>query len=209
MKKYLEIIEIFYSIQGETSSVGKPAVFVRLSGCNLNCSWCDTVYARSGGKKTGIDDIIYEIEKYKCPLVIITGGEPLLQSGAVDLIKTLSDKEYQVILETNGSVDISAVPDKVCIILDIKAPSSGETEKMILDNIGMLKDSDELKFVIKNREDFSWSLEILKKYDNSEHEILFSPVEGEMTFKELAQWVKEEMPAARVQTNIHKIFKIE
>jgi 7-carboxy-7-deazaguanine synthase len=203
----IEISEVFYSIQGETSLVGRPAVFVRLSGCNLNCLWCDTAYARGKGKKHKISRILSEVVKYKCPLVVITGGEPLLQMRVNELIGNLISRGHAVVLETNGSREISAVPEMVRIILDIKTPSSGESGSMDFSNIKKLKKKDEIKFVISDRKDFDWSLDILKEYGTDAGEILYSPVEPEM-FKELAKWVMADASAARVQANIHKVFSL-
>lgn len=204
----LEISEIFYSIQGETSLVGKPAVFIRLSNCNLNCRWCDTEYARGIGKKVRISRILSEIAKFRCPLVIITGGEPLLQTGIKNLMEELAVKNYQIVVETNGSEDISIIPPHVKIILDIKTPSSGETDRMDFTNIARLKETDELKFVIADRHDFDWSRNILNEYSTRTKEILFSPVKSRISLEELAEWVKTEIPTVRVQPNIHKVFAL-
>ncbi len=205
----LDICEIFYSIQGETSFVGRPAVFIRLAGCNLRCRWCDTVFARKSGKIKEISLILREICHYNCPLVVITGGEPLIQRNVYKLMKNLISEGYCVLFETNGSKDISSVPADVLIILDIKTPSSGETKKMNFSNMEKLKKIDEVKFVISDQNDFDWSLETLKKYPNDAAEILFSPAGGCISFEKLLEVVKKKIPSARVQANIHKIFEIK
>jgi len=205
----LEVSEVFYSIQGETSMVGKPAVFIRFSGCNLNCSWCDTVYAREGGKKRKVSELLQEVKQYNCKLAVITGGEPLIQKNSVELMRGLVLKGFAVAVETNGSQDISVIPDGVKVIMDVKTPSSGESGKNDFSNIGKLKEKDEIKFVIKDRPDFDWSIEILQKNKCEAGEILFSPVTGKLSFNELAEWVKKDIPHARVQANIHKIYKIK
>lgn len=205
----LNIYKIFYSVEGETSLVGKPAVFVRLAGCNFKCSWCDTVSARRGGKKKKIQQILDEVAEYKCKSIVVTGGEPLMQKNSISLMKKMVDAGYDVILETNGSEEISCVPEKVKIILDIKTPSSGETEKMNFSNIAKLTKNDELKFVIANQNDFDWSRNILDKYKTKTKEILFSPVKGKVSFNRLADWVMRDMPQGRIQFNIQKVFSMQ
>lgn len=205
--KDLNINEIFYSVEGETSLVGKPAVFVRLAGCNLKCRWCDTL--RKKGIKKNLSDVLDKVAEYNCPVVVITGGEPLLQKSALDLMRKLITRDYKVVLETNGSKEISPVPKEVKIILDIKTPSSGETEKMDFLNIKRLKKTDELKFVIADRQDFNWSCDIIREYRLKAEEVLFSPVRGRISFNRLAAWVMQGMPGGRVQLNIHKMFAIQ
>lgn len=205
--KELDISEIFYSVEGETSLVGKPAVFVRLAGCNLECRWCDT--ARRKGKKKKLSEVLAEVAEYTCPVVVITGGEPLLQKGSLNLMRELISRDYKVVLETNGSKEISQVPEKVKIILDIKTPSSGETEKMDFSNIKRLRKKDELKFVIADRRDFNWSCNVIREYRIKAEEVLFSPVRGRISFNRLAAWVMQGVPGVRVQPNIHKMFAIQ
>ncbi|MBN2406538.1 MAG: radical SAM protein [Elusimicrobia bacterium] len=205
----LKLYDIFYSIQGETSLVGKPAVFVRLAGCNLNCSWCDTDYARRVRFSAGVPEVISRIEEFGCPLVVITGGEPLIQPAAVSLIEELLYRRYSLMIETNGSMDIAGLPQEVKIILDMKTPSSGETGKMDLRNLKMLRPKDELKFVISDMTDFFWSRDLVREHDPKAGEILFSPEENSISFEELGDLVKEYMPSARIQPNIHKIFAIK
>jgi 7-carboxy-7-deazaguanine synthase len=205
----LNISEIFYSIQGETSMVGKPSVFIRLAGCNLECSWCDTLYSREKGKKKKIDWLLDRVAEYKCPNVVITGGEPMMQADVVKLIKKLTEKGYKVVLETNGSIDISGLPKEVKIVMDIKTPSSGEAEKMNFSNISKLNKSDEIKFVISNQQDFVWSCEVLKKHKTRASELLFSPVKGKVSFETISGWVKDTVPHARIQPNLQRMFSIQ
>lgn len=204
----IKLAEIFYSIQGETSSVGKPAVFIRLAGCNLKCSWCDTVYARQGGYDKNLAQILHVVKSYRCPLVIVTGGEPLIQKNTSLLLQKLVSGGFEVLLETNGSLTIKKLPEDVRVVLDIKTPSSGESGKMDLSNLKNLRSTDELKFVIANKNDFIWSRDMLK--DRSVHikEVLFSPLAGRIGFKRLAEWVMKEIPGARVQPNLHKKFSL-
>ncbi len=205
----LYLYEVFYSIQGETSFVGRPAVFVRLAGCNLKCKWCDTVYARNKKKKSKYSDIFTEIEKYSCSVVVITGGEPLVQKESLGFMNKLLVRGYDVFLETNGSVDISKVPGRVKVILDMKPPSSGEKDSMDFSNLKKLRKKDELKFVVADREDFEWSCRIVEKYKPRTDEVLFSPVTGRLSFQRLSKWVMADMPLGRVQTNLHKKYYLK
>lgn len=205
----INISEIFYSIEGETSMVGKPSVFVRTAGCNLRCKWCDTVYARSKGQKRKLKWILDKVAQYKCSNIVLTGGEPLLQNNAIVLMEELVSKGYKVILETNGSKEITGIPEKVNIILDIKTPSSGEADEMDLLNIKKLKKKDELKFVIKDKHDFDWSCDVLDKYKTKAGEVLFSPVRGSISFERLAGWVMQEKPQSRIQSNLQRVFAIQ
>ncbi|MFW6172739.1 MAG: 7-carboxy-7-deazaguanine synthase QueE [Elusimicrobiota bacterium] len=203
----INISEVFYSIQGETSLVGKPCIFIRLAGCNLRCSWCDTEYAQSGGRQREVEQLIQEVKKFNCRVAVITGGEPLIQAGVYELMNRLIKEKFMVVLETNGSRDISRVPDKVKIILDIKTPSSGESDKMNLSNVEKLKKDGELKFVISDRNDFIWSKKILSQTD-FKGEVLISPVKDKISIETLCGWVKKELPDSRVQFNPHHVYKI-
>lgn len=202
------VSEIFFSIQGETSFAGRPAVFIRLSGCNLGCAWCDTPYARESGKKVSSESILEEVRKYSAPLAVITGGEPLLFKKIPDLIRLLIDDKIEVLVETNGSLDISVIPAPARIILDMKPPSSGETKKMNYENLSKLREKDELKFVIADEEDFIWALGIIGEFQPIVREVLFSPLAGSMDFKKLAEMVMRDSPASRVQGNLHRLFNM-
>ncbi len=202
--------EIFYSVQGETSLVGKPAVFVRLGGCNLNCTWCDTVYARSGGQSVSVNRIVERIKDFPTSLVIVTGGEPLLQTESFLLMDRLVNLDYRVVLETNGSLNINRVPEKVKIIMDIKTPSSMETKANNIKNLDYLDQNDELKFVIKDEKDFFWSIVRLKKWSEQKpDEILFSPAAEGIGFRKLFQLLMKHYPEGRIQTNIHRIYNLK
>ena len=160
----LEVSEIYKSVQGESTYMGLPCVFVRLTGCNLRCAWCDTAYAFDGGKKLSIDQVLDQVQSYGIDLVEITGGEPLLQKEVLPLMKSLLKKKFRVMLETGGSLPIKDVPAKVIKIIDLKCPGSGEEDKNYWDNLNHLAPTDEIKFVIGDRTDYEWSRSVLKKY---------------------------------------------
>ncbi len=202
----IEVCEIFSSVQGETSKAGRPAVFVRLSGCNLKCSWCDTAYASEEGTRMDINTIIEKVLCYNIPLIVITGGEPLLQDRVFKLIDTLCLKGLEVMVETNGSLDISSVPPAASIIMDFKTPSSGQSESMKEENLKKLKRKDELKFVIADRADFEWARDIMRKHSPRAGEVLLSPASGSIDFTRLCGWAAESLPGSRVQANLHKVF---
>ncbi|MGM0567981.1 MAG: 7-carboxy-7-deazaguanine synthase QueE [Elusimicrobiota bacterium] len=204
----LDICEIFSSVQGETSYVGKPAVFVRFSGCNLNCCWCDTRYAQTKSFSFSAIEIKEKILSFNIPLTVITGGEPLMQEGLKTLIKLLCHEKIKILIETNGSYDISEIPSRVRIIMDYKTPSSGESKKMIKQNLFKLQEKDELKFVVANCDDFRWALKIINSNSINAGEILFSPASVQMDFLKLSELVSRHCPHARVQANVHKIFNI-
>ena len=201
----LNISEIFYSIQGETSFTGLPCIFIRFTGCNLRCSYCDTQYAYEKGEELDLDIILKIIKNYSpVKLVTITGGEPLLQDNVYKLFDKLLQKKYTVLLETNGSVALHKVPKRVIKILDIKTPGSGMTERMIWNNLSLLNEQDEIKFVIKDRDDFAWALEIIEKFDLEKHKILFSPVYRKLEVKKLAEWIKVSKKPIRLQIQLQK-----
>jgi 7-carboxy-7-deazaguanine synthase len=200
----LRVTEIFFSIQGESSHVGRPCVFVRLTGCNLRCRWCDSEYTFTGGEKMSIDDVLAKVKSYGSKLVEITGGEPLAQTEAFDLIKRLSDDGYEVLIETSGSIDITPVDDRAKIILDIKCPGSGEMEKNLWSNLDHLRPHDEIKFVIADRRDYEWAKKIVAEKQLDRWTVLFSPVWGEMDMKSLAEWMLADHVPARFQTQLHK-----
>ena len=201
----LTINEIFHSIQGESSYAGLPCVFVRLAYCNLRCVWCDTEYAFYEGSTMRVDEIHAEVAKYNCRLVEITGGEPLAQEGVHELMKSLCDDGYEVLLETSGSISIAHVDPRVRRIVDIKCPGSGMVKQNLWDNIDQLKPTDEVKFVVANKEDFDWSVGIIRQHElDSRCPILMSPVFGDVQPVDLAAWVLETRLPVRIQLQMHK-----
>ena len=211
----LEIAEIFHSIQGESSFAGYPTVFIRLSGCNLDCVWCDTRYARQEkGKIYDVSEVLAQVEKYPEALVEITGGEPLLQPGVYPLMEALLAAGRTVLLETNGSINIENVPSPVIKIMDIKPPDSGMSNRMNLDNISLLAAWDEIKFVVSSRRDFTWAEDIIRvrlpslswQTMNEQPKILFSPVAGKLEPRQLARWLLDLRLPARLQLQLHAII---
>ncbi len=204
----MELSEIFYSLQGESSYAGLPCVFVRLAGCNLRCTYCDTKYAYESELTLSVQEIIKEIEKYHpVKLVEITGGEPLLQSEAIELMQLLIKNKYKVLLETNNSISLENVPKQVIKIVDFKTPSSGMSDRMLWDNIQYFNEKDELKFVISDRQDFEWALKIIKKYELSKFRILFSPVFGKLDQTELAEWILKMKLPIKLNVQLHKLLR--
>ena len=204
---FLRITEIFYSLQGESNTVGIPTVFIRLTGCPLRCTYCDTAYAFTGGEKVAITDIIAQVAEYSTKYVTVTGGEPLAQVGCIELIKQLLDNGFAVSLETSGALDVSKVDARAIKVLDFKTPSSGELSKNLYQNIDFLKLQDQIKFVIGNDEDYEWSKELMVKhklYDVCE--ILFSPVMGVQSPTELADKILQDRLQVRFQIQLHKIL---
>jgi 7-carboxy-7-deazaguanine synthase len=206
----LRITEIFYSLQGESSHAGRPCTFVRLSRCNLRCTWCDTPYSFTGGDRMSIDEILEVVEEHGCDLVEVTGGEPLLQPPVHDLMTTLCDRGYEVLIETSGSLDIAPIDDRVHVIMDLKAPGSGEVERNRYENLTHLRSKDELKFVLLDRADFDWALEIIDEYDltNGPAPIIFSPVHGTLDPAELAGWILEAGVPVRLGVQLHKYLSL-
>jgi 7-carboxy-7-deazaguanine synthase len=203
----LKVNEIFYSIQGESTYAGKPCVFIRLAGCNLRCSYCDTKYAYYDGEKLDIHEVINKVALYGCPLVEVTGGEPLLQEETPYLISQLLGKGYKVLIETNGSHDISRVDGRSVRIVDIKCPSSGEKDRNDLTNLNRLRDEDELKFVIGGREDYDYAKDILSLIGHGSSgkvAVHFSPSFGRMEPKELAGWILHDRLNVRLHLQLHK-----
>jgi 7-carboxy-7-deazaguanine synthase len=200
----MRITEIFHSIQGESTHAGRLCVFVRLTGCNLRCRWCDSEYTFTGGEKMSIDDVVARVASYGTKLVEITGGEPLAQSEAFDLIRRLCDEGCEVLIETSGSIDITPVDRRAKLILDVKAPGSGEAEKNRWSNLEHLRAHDEIKFVLASREDYDWAREVIASRALASHTILFSPVWGELDLKPLAEWMLADKVPARLQTQLHK-----
>ena len=205
MQQSLKITEIFYSLQGESNTVGLPTVFIRLTGCPLRCSYCDTAYAFSGGKKQTLTAIVDQVDQFKARYVTVTGGEPLAQSACHELMTMLVDKDYVVSLETSGAIDISAVDPRVSIVMDLKTPGSGELDKNDYKNIEHLADKDQVKFVIADTIDYEWSKSIIYKYNlSSRSEVLFSPVMGQMNPTELAENILQDNLPVRFQIQLHK-----
>ena len=203
----LRIFEIFHSLQGESSRVGLPTVFVRLTGCPLRCGYCDTEYAFHGGSTQSFDDILAQVASYQARYVCVTGGEPLAQKGCHDLLTKLCDAGYQVSLETSGAMDISQVDTRVSVIMDIKTPGSGEVSKNLWANIAHLKAKDEVKFVLVDRTDYDWAKQILGQYDLTQKcPVLFSPVYKTLPPADLAAWVLEDHLPVRMQVQLHKIL---
>jgi len=203
----LRITEIFYSLQGESNTVGLPTVFIRLTGCPLRCGYCDTAYAFTGGKKMAMDAIISEVEQYGCRYVTVTGGEPLAQPGCLELMAQLLDKGYKVSLETSGALDVADVDPRVVKVMDLKTPSSGEADKNRYGNIKHLSPKDQVKFVIGTAEDYDWSKAILKQYNLAGCcEILFSPVMGQQQPTELAEKILQDRLPVRFQIQLHKLL---
>jgi 7-carboxy-7-deazaguanine synthase len=201
----LKINEIFYSIQGESTRAGEPCVFIRLTGCNLRCSYCDTEYAFYDGTGATIEDIIIEVKKYNCKLVEVTGGEPLLQDESFELMKKLCDAGFDVMLETGGSLSVEKVDSRVKIILDLKCPSSGMEKKNLYANLNWIKPTDEVKFVIGNREDYLWSKNILEEYGVcNKAVVLFAVVFNNLEPVKLAEWILEDNLNVRFQLQLHK-----
>ena len=202
----VKVNEIFYSIQGESTYSGMPCIFIRLSGCNLRCSWCDTTYAYDQGFDITIDDILKQVKKFNCRLVEVTGGEPLLQAGTPVLIKRLLNKGYEVLLETNGSLDTIGIDERCIKIIDVKCPSSGENKKNRLENLKRLNPLDQVKFVIKTRDDYDCAKKILKTVPAiSANRVLFSPVLKNLKPSLLAEWILDDGLKARLHLQIHKI----
>ena len=202
----LRINEIFYSIQGESSRIGMPTVFVRLTGCPMRCTYCDTAYAFHDGQQKEIEEIIQEIKKFDTNYVTVTGGEPLAQKNCIELMNQLCELGYQVSLETGGALDIKDVHSKVKIILDVKTPKSNEDKNNFWPNLANIKPNDEIKFVIQDYEDFSWSMDIIEKYQLNQNQILFSPVYNVLASEQLAEWILKHQLNVRLQLQLHKIL---
>ena len=203
----LRIYEIFHSLQGETSRVGLPTVFVRLTGCPLRCGYCDTEYAFHGGATLSFEEILATVASYQAQYVCVTGGEPLAQKGCHQLLKMLCDAGYQVSIETSGAMDISQVDQRVSVIMDIKTPGSGEESKNLWSNIAALSAKDEVKFVLVDRADYDWAKQTLGQYDlPSKCPVLFSPVYKTLPPDQLAAWVLQDHLQVRMQVQLHKVI---
>ncbi|HJZ11586.1 MAG TPA: radical SAM protein [Acidobacteriota bacterium] len=201
------ITEIFKSIQGESSYAGLPCSFIRTTGCNLRCVWCDTEYAFYGGREMTIGDILESVEPHQCSLVEITGGEPLVQHEVPLLAEKLLATGRKVLIETGGTLDISVLPLGVIRIMDIKCPDSGMMEKMDWENLNRLRPNDEIKFVINSRSDYNWAVHILNRYQlHTQNLVLFSPVYQKMQPETLAEWILEDNLPVRFQIQLHKVL---
>lgn len=204
----LTINEIFHSIQGESTFAGEPCVFVRLTACDLRCAWCDTPYAFTEGRKRTIDDVLAEVERCGCPLVEVTGGEPLLQAEVYPLMERLLASGKTVLLETGGHISTERVPAAVITILDVKCPGSGESAKTHWPNLERLSPADQVKFVIQDRTDYEYARDVVRRHRLGERAsgVLFSPVHGVLDPKTLAAWVLEDRLPVRLQLQIHKLI---
>jgi 7-carboxy-7-deazaguanine synthase len=201
----LRLTEIFYSLQGESRTVGLPTVFVRLTGCPLRCGYCDTAYAFDGGEWHSTDDILAQIARYRTRYVTVTGGEPLAQKSCLDLLKHLCDSGYEVSLETSGALDIQGVDHRVVIVMDLKTPGSGEQAKNLYDNLGHLKRSDQIKFVMCDENDYAWAKTMVVEHELARCcEVLFSPSHGQLDATQLADWILTDQLPVRMQVQLHK-----
>jgi len=204
----LIVNEIFYSIQGESLFNGRPCAFVRLTGCNLRCSYCDTLYAYEKGIEMEINQILKQVDLFNCPLVQITGGEPLIQSETPLLIHSLLENGYEVMIETNGSLDISIIDERCIKIVDMKCPSSMESDKNDLENLNKISRKDQVKFVIGTRKDYEYAKKLKETIPESfpGHHILFSPVSGKIVPSQLAKWILEDKLDVRLHLQLHNII---
>ena len=207
-EQLLKITEVFYSLQGESLSAGLPTTFIRLTGCPLRCGYCDTSYAFRGGKSYSTIQLMEKVDGYKTRHVCITGGEPLAQKGVHELIRRLCDKGYSVSLETSGAMDVSMVDKRVSIVMDIKTPGSGEVTRNLYKNIEHLSDTDQIKFVICDREDYLWAKQQVVDRNLSQQvgAVLFSASVDELEFRSLADWIVEDQLPVRFQMQLHKLI---
>ena len=208
VENMLSISEIFCSIQGESTYAGLPCIFIRLAGCNLRCDYCDTTYSYESGINLSIDDIITKVKEYDpVKLVEITGGEPLLQPEVYQLINSLNENEYTILLETNGSISLKNIPEYVIKIVDVKCPGSGEENSFLIENLEYInKEIDEIKFVLSNNFDYNWAKDFVIKYKLNDFEILFSPVSEKLEPQDLAKWIIKDKLPVRMQLQLHKII---
>jgi len=201
----MNITEIFHSIQGESTHAGRPCVFVRLTACDLRCRWCDTEYAFTQGAPMELNDVVEKVAAYGCALVEITGGEPLLQAGTPDLCRTLLARGFEVLVETGGHRDISVLPEGVRVILDVKCPGSGESDRNDPENLDRLRPGGEVKFVIADRPDYEWAGSMVRERNLADRfPVLFSPVFNELAYETLAGWILEDRLPVRFQPQMHK-----
>lgn len=200
------VYEIYLSIQGESTHVGRPCVFVRLAACDLRCRWCDTPYAFTGGRKMSVDEVVAHVERFECKVVELTGGEPLLQKDVYPLIDQLLARGHQVLIETGGHMPIEDLPDEVVAIVDVKCPGSGESGTMHWPNLDVISKIDEVKFVIADRADFDYAKDVVLRHRLTERAgaVLFSPVFGELEPSVLAKWILDDRLDVRLQIQAHK-----
>lgn len=203
----LRISEIFYSLQGETSRVGVPTVFVRLTGCPLRCTYCDTTYAFTGGQTMTLDAIMAEVARHAPRYVTVTGGEPLAQKNCLSLLRALCDAGYEVSLETGGALDVSGVDERVMTVLDIKTPASGEMSRNLWSNLDRLDPHDEIKFVLCDEADYAWAKQVLQEHQLAQRcAVLFSPAQGQLAPRDLAEWILRDHLPVRLQVQLHKLL---
>jgi 7-carboxy-7-deazaguanine synthase len=203
----MRVTETFHSIQGESTYAGEPCVFVRVTGCPLRCAWCDTAYAFHDGEEMSLDQIVARVQRFGCRLVEVTGGEPLHDPDAFELITRLADAGFTVLVETSGAMDIAPVDPRAVIIMDLKCPGSGMADRNLWSNLERLKPGDQVKFVLKDREDYVWARDVLTRTRVHERQVvLFSPVFGELDAKMLAEWMLEDRLSARLQLQLHKLI---
>lgn len=206
-KTRLKITEIFYSLQGEARDVGWPTVFIRLTGCPLRCEYCDTAYAFTGGEWLDIDSVLKDVEQYDVSRVTVTGGEPLAQKNCIELLEQLCDAGYEVSLETSGALSVESVDERVVKVIDVKTPASKEVDKNKPENYELLNTLDQLKFVISDENDYSWSKKFIEEHQLKEKcEILFSPVFGRLDAVTLADWILKDRLNVRLQIQLHKFL---
>lgn len=204
----LDICEIFYSLQGESTFQGMPCIFIRLSGCNLRCAWCDTQYSHAKGNLRSIASILKEIAQYPCKLVELTGGEPLWQEASIPLMVTLLEQGYRVLLETNGSLDLSEVPPDVVKIVDVKCPGSGMGDSFMKHNLLCISEQDELKFVLTNYPDYAFAKAFLSEHQISPGTVHFSPVPSLLNAESLATWILEDGLNVKLSLQLHKMLNL-
>ena len=203
----VRITEVFYSLQGESNTVGLPTVFVRLTGCPLRCNYCDTAYAFKGGQLCSIEEVIKQVQRYAPRYVTVTGGEPLAQPACLELLTQLCDLGFQVSLETSGAMSVANVDSRVIKVMDLKTPSSTEMQRNCLDNISFLTAKDQVKFVMANRNDFDWSVDMMQRHQLAQRcQVLFSPVYGQLASRDLAAWILKDNLPVRFQLQLHKII---
>ncbi|MBC8456117.1 radical SAM protein [bacterium] len=209
-EKRLQVTEIFYSIQGESTHAGRLCIFIRLTGCPLRCRYCDTAYAYSGGNSMSVEEIFSKVKSFDCSLVEVTGGEPLLQQNTIHLLNNLLQDNYEVLLETSGAVEISSVPDGVKRIVDFKCPDSGESKHNLFHIIDDLRAGDEVKFVIASKNDYEWTRSVVSRYPRlGGFPLLLSPAVPNLSTKMLAEWMLEDNFPARLQIQLHKIVGLD
>lgn len=203
----LKVNEIFSSILGESTYAGVPCAFVRLSGCNLRCTYCDTAYAYENGIEMSVDQVFRALTKFNLTPVLVTGGEPLLQQPVYELVNRLLDAGHIVLVESNGSVKIDTVPGDAIVIMDLKCPGSGECHRNLFNNLDFLSEPDNVKFVLRNRTDYEWAVNVIDEYEIDNFcSVLMSPVHGELDAKQLTEWMLEDRILARLSLQMHKLI---